>query len=146
MHIMGSSYHLVATRDSDAFHDDANDEEKAQTAQRGNAAAGRCHEWTGYRTFILAGVCLIIGALLGSLNPPTKNHLSLPSLLSEIKWDRSLSGLRSDEYVGSDAVVTKLKKDVVILDVDTRPWHFDAANMSQLDWGRLNHYLYGMFL
>ncbi|KAF4549856.1 Hypothetical protein D9617_19g101610 [Elsinoe fawcettii] len=37
----------------------------------------------------------------------------------------------------------KLGKDLVILDVDTRPWRVEnTKDMSQLSWGRLNHYLY----
>lgn len=54
-----------------------------------------------------------------------------------------MSGLKKDAYVGSDQFPRSLGKDLVILDVDTRPWGREKpAAMSPLTWGRLNHYLY----
>ncbi|PNS14794.1 hypothetical protein CAC42_2023 [Sphaceloma murrayae] len=46
-------------------------------------------------------------------------------------------------HLTNDLFPLKLGKELVILDVDNRPWDIRNANdMSQLSWGRLNHYLY----
>lgn len=46
-------------------------------------------------------------------------------------------------HLKNDLYPTKLGKKLIILDVDSRPWNInDPKEMTQLDWGRLNHYLY----
>ena len=73
---------------------------------------------------------------------------SIPQVLGELPWSPSMSGLNfsiNDTFRHS-LHPQGLGKDLVILDVDTRVWTTeDASNMSQLTWGRLNHYLYGSY-
>jgi len=70
----------------------------------------------------------------------------IPHLLVGLPWNPSMTGL---DFSINDAAQTKpdprgLGKKLVVLDVDTRAWATeDPAHMSQLTWGRLNHYLYG---
>ncbi|KAF2150270.1 hypothetical protein K461DRAFT_230306 [Myriangium duriaei CBS 260.36] len=54
-----------------------------------------------------------------------------------------MSGLEDGEHVNSEKYPRRFGKDLVILDVDTRPWNnTNPANMSYITWGRTNHYLY----
>jgi len=67
-------------------------------------------------------------------------------MLSDIPWSPSMSGLDFDITGPSEnsAFPKRLGKDLIIIDVDNRPWIADdPADMSQRTWGRLNHYLYG---
>lgn len=77
---------------------------------------------------------------------PLENDLSMPQVLGGLPWTPSMSGLNFSISDTANFILHPhgLGKDLVILDVDTRAWATESpSNMSQLTWGRLNHYLYG---
>ncbi|KAF2218666.1 hypothetical protein BDZ85DRAFT_78407 [Elsinoe ampelina] len=72
--------------------------------------------------------------------------------LSDVTTIRVIAKQHHDSSIGPAEITAgmsdhlypnKLGKRLVILDVDTRPWRVDSLkDMSQLSYGRLNHYLY----
>lgn len=86
-----------------------------------------------------AGLILLLLAFfrLGQLSPPS----SAFDLLKQPRLDESDLGLRPNTLYPKP-----LGKKMLMLDIDTRPWNIEPSltKQSQLAWGRLNHYLYGI--
>ncbi|GAM86203.1 hypothetical protein ANO11243_042150 [Dothideomycetidae sp. 11243] len=73
-----------------------------------------------------------------------QSTLSAVQMLEKMPWNPSMMrDIHVDSSFSSPLYPTRLGKDVLVLDIDTRPWHAEApANMSRMTWGRLNHYVY----
>ncbi|PNS18468.1 hypothetical protein CAC42_6285 [Sphaceloma murrayae] len=100
---------------------------------------------------------LLISALVGPAwlivrnyaTPSVPSELSAGQMLNQMPWNPSLmphydvlKPLRNGHF-GSKLYPNKLGKKVLLLDVDDRTWmKEDPANMTDLAYGRLNHYLY----
>ncbi|GAM89512.1 hypothetical protein ANO11243_075510 [Dothideomycetidae sp. 11243] len=69
---------------------------------------------------------------------------SILQLLDSIPWKPSmLFNVTVDPTFHRNTYTSNFGKSLIILDVDTRSWLPEpASNMSELVWGRLNHYIY----
>ncbi|KAG8628256.1 hypothetical protein KVT40_004129 [Elsinoe batatas] len=120
--------------------------------RRAKVLLGRLSTWSKLAIFVPMLLSAVLSPLLLIMQNARLTALSsdIPAMLKQMPWNPSmlppypvLDQFRERADFSSSRFPTPLGGKVVLLDVDTRPWSIpDASNMTQISYGRANHWLY----